>query len=62
VFGQHPFRAFVCLVVIGVVTFVAYRIIPVNATTVGFAYLLLILVIASFMPNPGVFVDRPVSS
>jgi len=30
-----------------VVTFVAYRLIPVNATTVGFAYLLLILAVAS---------------
>jgi two-component system sensor histidine kinase KdpD len=29
------------------ITFVAYRVIPVNATTVGFAYLLLVLVIAS---------------
>jgi two-component system, OmpR family, sensor histidine kinase KdpD len=29
------------------VTCVAYRVIPVNATTVGFAYLLLILIVAS---------------
>jgi two-component system sensor histidine kinase KdpD len=47
VFRWRPFRAFVCLIAIGLVSFVAYRIIPVNATTVGFAYLLLILVIAS---------------
>jgi two-component system sensor histidine kinase KdpD len=30
-----------------VVTFVGYKVIPVNATTVGFAYLLVILIIAS---------------
>jgi two-component system sensor histidine kinase KdpD len=29
------------------VTFIGYRLIPVNATTIGFAYLLLILVVAS---------------
>ena len=32
---------------VAAVTFVAYRVIPVNATSVGFAYLLLVLVIAS---------------
>jgi two-component system sensor histidine kinase KdpD len=32
---------------VAVVTFCAYRLIPANATTVGFAYLLLILIIAS---------------
>jgi len=32
---------------VAVVTFCAYRLIPVNATTVGFAYLLLVLIIAS---------------
>ena len=31
----------------GAVTWVAYRVIPVNATTAGFAYLLLVLVVAS---------------
>src|SRR5262245_10163224 len=35
-----------------VVTFVAYRVIPVNATTAGFAYLLYVLVIASFWGFP----------
>lgn len=43
-------RALRLLVSIGAaaaITLVAYRIIPVNATTVGFAYLLLVLVIAS---------------
>ncbi len=45
--SRRPFRVFVCLIAIGLVTFVAYGIIPVNATTVGFAYVLLILLIAS---------------
>lgn len=45
--SRRPFRAFACLTAVALVTFVAYRIIPVNATTVGFVYLLLILVIAS---------------
>src|SRR5215469_7561307 len=37
----------VSLAGVAIVTFVAHRGIPVNATTAGFAYLLLILVIAS---------------
>ena len=45
--SRRPARAFVCLSAVALVTFVAYSIIPVNATTVGFAYLLLILLIAS---------------
>lgn len=45
--SRRPSRAFVCLSAVALVTFVAYRVIPVNATTVGFAYLLLILLIAS---------------
>jgi two-component system sensor histidine kinase KdpD len=32
---------------VAIVTFVAYRVVRVNATTVGFAYLLLVLVIAT---------------
>ena len=32
---------------VGVITFAAFRLIPVNATTVGFAYLLLVLVVAA---------------
>jgi two-component system sensor histidine kinase KdpD len=32
---------------VAVITFVAYSVLPVNATTVGFAYLLLVLVVAS---------------
>ena len=40
-------RVLLSLCSIAVVTFIAYKAIPVNATTVGFAYLLVILVIAS---------------
>jgi two-component system sensor histidine kinase KdpD len=40
-------RVLISLTGIVAVTFAAYRLIPVNATTVGFVYLLLILVIAS---------------
>jgi two-component system sensor histidine kinase KdpD len=41
------FRLLVSFAGVAVVTFVGYRIVPVNATTEGFAYLLLVLVIAS---------------
>src|SRR5215510_5829080 len=43
----HPARILVALAGVAAVTFFGYRLMPVNATTVGFAYLLLILVIAS---------------
>lgn len=46
-FRHRPVRVFFALSAVGAVTFVAYKLIPVNATTVGFAYLLLVLVIAS---------------
>ncbi len=45
--GQRPFRVLVSLGGVVVVTFVAHGVIRVNATTVGFAYLLLVLIIAS---------------
>ena len=45
--GQRPLRLLVSFAGVAIVTFVAYRLIPVNTTTVGFAYLLLVLVIAS---------------
>ena len=45
--GQRPLRLVVSFAGVAIVTFVAYRLIPVNTTTVGFAYLLLVLVIAS---------------
>lgn len=47
VLGQRPLRLLVSFAGVAIVTFVAYRLIPVNTTTVGFAYLLLVLVIAS---------------
>jgi two-component system sensor histidine kinase KdpD len=40
-------RLLVSLAGVAIVTFTAYRAIPVNATTAGFAYLLLVLIIAS---------------
>lgn len=45
--GQRPFRLLVSLGGVAVVTFVAHGVIRVNATTVGFAYLLLVLIVAS---------------
>lgn len=44
---RRPLRVVVALSGVVLVTYVAYRVIPVNATTVGFAYLLLILIVAS---------------
>ena len=40
-------RVWISLCGVAIVTFVAHRVIPVNMTTAGFAYLLLVLVIAS---------------
>ena len=40
-------RSTICFGAVAAVTAVAYRVVPVNATTAGFAYLLLVLVIAS---------------
>lgn len=50
--GQRPFRLLLSFVGVAVITFVAYRVVAVNATTVGFAYLLLVLVIASLWGFP----------
>lgn len=44
---RRPLRVLSALGGVVLVTYVAYRVIPVNATTVGFAYLLLILIVAS---------------
>ena len=46
-FGRVATRSLLSLAAVGVVTIVAYRLIPVNATTAGFAYLLVVLMIAS---------------
>ena len=40
-------RLLASLAGVAAVTFAAYKLVPVNATTVGFAYLLLVLIIAS---------------
>ena len=45
--GHRPLRLLLSFAGVAIVTFVAYRVVAVNATTVGFAYLLLVLVIAS---------------
>lgn len=44
---RRPVRVLIGLSGVVVVTFLGYKVIPVNATTVGFAYLLVILVLAS---------------
>jgi two-component system, OmpR family, sensor histidine kinase KdpD len=46
--GQRGLRLVLSLAGVTVVTFTGYSLVPVNATTIGFAYLLLVLVIASF--------------
>jgi two-component system sensor histidine kinase KdpD len=46
-FRRGSVRILVSLGCVALVTFIAHKVIPVNATTVGFAYLLLVLVIAS---------------
>jgi two-component system, OmpR family, sensor histidine kinase KdpD len=43
----RPVRILIGLCGVVVVTFLGYKVVPVNATTVGFAYLLVILVLAS---------------
>jgi two-component system sensor histidine kinase KdpD len=43
----RPLRVLVSFAGVAIITFAGYRIVPVNATTMGFAYLLLVLVIAS---------------
>lgn len=43
----RPIRILIGLLGVLAVTFLCYRVVPVNATTVGFAYLLVILVLAS---------------
>lgn len=45
--GRRPLQLLISFAGVAAVTFLGYRVIPVNATTVGFAYLLLVLVIAS---------------
>jgi two-component system, OmpR family, sensor histidine kinase KdpD len=45
--GQHVLRLLLSLTGVMVVTWTGYSLVPVNATTAGFAYLLLVLIIAS---------------
>src|SRR5258706_1040083 len=44
---RRTLRTLTALVSVAILTFVAYRVISVNAATVGFLYLLLVLVVAS---------------
>jgi len=46
--GQHVVRLLLSLAGVFIVTWTGYSLVPVNATTIGFAYLLLVLIIASF--------------
>jgi two-component system, OmpR family, sensor histidine kinase KdpD len=45
--SKSALRVFLSVLAVGAVTFLAYRVIPVNATTAGFGYLLLVLIVAS---------------
>jgi Osmosensitive K+ channel histidine kinase len=44
---QRLVRLLACSFAVAAVTFVAFRLVPVNSTTAGFAYLLLVLIVAS---------------
>ena len=46
--GQHIVRLLLSLAGVMVITWTGYSLVPVNATTTGFGYLLLVLIIASF--------------
>src|SRR5438270_6754283 len=43
---RRVLRLVICVAAVAIVTFVAYRVLRVNAPTVGFAYLILVLIIA----------------
>ena len=45
--GERVLRLLLSLAGVAIVTFAGYSLVPVNATTIGFAYLLLVLVAAS---------------
>jgi two-component system, OmpR family, sensor histidine kinase KdpD len=45
--SQRILRSLLSLATVALITWVGYRVLPVNATTQGFAYLLLVLIIAS---------------
>ena len=52
VLGWRALRLLLSLVGVALVTFMGYAVFPVNATTVGFGYLLLVLIIASIWGFP----------
>src|SRR5688572_17199737 len=45
--SKSVLRVFLSVLAVSAVTFLAYQVIPVNATTAGFGYLLLVLTVAS---------------
>ena len=45
--GQRALQLLLSLAGVALLTYVGYSLVPVNATTIGFAYLLLVLIIAS---------------
>jgi len=45
--GQRAFRLLLSLVGVALVTWTGHSLVPVNAATIGFAYLLLVLIVAS---------------
>jgi len=55
VLRRRRVRVLAALSGVVLVTYVAYRVIPVSTTTVGFAYLLLILLV----PARGAFLKLP---
>lgn len=46
-FRRRPVRVLTALCGVVGITFLGYKVVPVNATTIGFAYLLVILIVAS---------------
>ena len=58
VLGWWALRLLLSLVGVALITFMGYAVFPVNATTVGFGYLLLVLIIASIWG----FVDAALAS
>lgn len=56
--SQRILRLFLSLAGVALVTFVGFRLVPINATTQGFAYLLLVLIVASLWG----FVEASVAS
>jgi len=59
--GQHVLRLLLSLAGVIAITWTSYSLVPVNATTTGFAYLLLVLIIASFWGFFEAAIESPLS-